>query len=113
MTEQKNQIDLSGLSLAELRELQARLEKVITQNTNQEIIRAREQILAIAQNIGIPLKDLIGAKPPRGMGPRGKVEVRYRHPENRELQWTGRGRQPRWIAAWLKDGGTIEDLKVE
>ena len=42
----------------------------------------------------------------------GKVAVKYRHPKDASLQWTGRGRQPKWVEAWLKDGGTIEALAI-
>ena len=36
----------------------------------------------------------------------------YRHPENVELEWTGRGRKPKWVEAWLASGSTLENLLV-
>lgn len=36
--------------------------------------------------------------------------VKYRHPSNAELCWSGRGRQPAWVANWINDGGTLDDL---
>jgi len=40
--------------------------------------------------------------------------VTYRHPENPEaLQWTGRGRKPKWVESWINQGGTMDELKVE
>lgn len=39
------------------------------------------------------------------------VAVAYRHPENHELTWSGRGRQPKWVEAWLaQEGKTLEQL---
>lgn len=39
--------------------------------------------------------------------------VAYRHPENPELEWTGRGRKPMWVEHWLaQDGNTLEQLAV-
>jgi DNA-binding protein H-NS len=41
-----------------------------------------------------------------------KVKVKYRHPENVELEWTGRGRKPKWVEAWVANGGSIDNLLV-
>lgn len=39
--------------------------------------------------------------------------IAYRHPENNQLGWTGRGRQPKWVEHWLaQDGNTLEQLAV-
>ncbi|WP_348235634.1 H-NS histone family protein, partial [Salmonella enterica] len=66
---------------------------------HQEDAKAREQILAIAQSVGVPLKDLLAATS-RGKGT--SVAVRYRHPDNASQQWTGRGRQPKWVKEWVE-----------
>ncbi len=40
--------------------------------------------------------------------------VRYRHPEDRALTWSGRGKKPLWIEAWLQDQThSLTDLVVE
>lgn len=39
--------------------------------------------------------------------------VKFRHPRNKALKWSGSGRTPRWINAWLKnDGATLEQLQI-
>lgn len=38
--------------------------------------------------------------------------VKYRHPYNPDLTWTGRGRKPMWIIYWLQDGNPLSDLEV-
>jgi ParB/RepB/Spo0J family partition protein len=38
--------------------------------------------------------------------------VEYRHPDDHDLCWSGRGRKPKWVEAWLSDGGTLEEIKV-
>lgn len=38
--------------------------------------------------------------------------VKYRHPENSELEWSGKGRQPKWVEAYLANGGSIGSLVV-
>lgn len=41
-----------------------------------------------------------------------RVTVQYQHPEEASLQWTGRGRKPRWVELFLATGRTLEDLKI-
>ena len=41
-----------------------------------------------------------------------KVKVKYRHPENAGLEWTGRGRKPKWVEAWVANGGSLDNLLV-
>lgn len=109
-------IDLSSLSLNDLRGLETQLKVEIKRREHEDMARAREQILAIAHSVGIPLKDLIGAGAARVKGqvgaPRGTVAVRFRHPSDANLAWTGRGRQPKWIVEWLASGQSIDALRV-
>ncbi len=48
-----------------------------------------------------------GKKAPSGSG------VAYRHPDPASgLSWSGRGKQPAWVVAWLKEGGSLDDMRV-
>lgn len=38
------------------------------------------------------------------------TEIKYRHPENNALTWTGKGRQPKWVEFYLEQGGKLDDL---
>lgn len=40
------------------------------------------------------------------------TEIKYRHPNMSDLQWSGKGRQPTWVAAYLDTGGTLAELEV-
>lgn len=110
-------MDLSLLDLVELRALEQQVKVEIKHRQSQEMANARQQIFDIAHAIGIPLKDLIGGsvkvqKKPVGAPPGKKVPMRYRHPDHAELTWTGRGVKPRWVRAWLADGGTVDQLRI-
>ena len=37
--------------------------------------------------------------------------VRYRHPHIPGLTWTGKGKKPQWVTAWLADGNPLADLE--
>ena len=39
--------------------------------------------------------------------------VAYRHPQNADLAWSGRGRKPAWVEHWIEQGGTLADLAAE
>lgn len=106
-------MDLSKLSIAELHTLQEQIQQALQKREQVERAKAREQILEIAQQAGISLKDLIGAAKPRGGKGKGSVAVRYRHPSNAALQWTGRGRQPKWVQEWVASGQPLDGLLVQ
>lgn len=38
--------------------------------------------------------------------------IRYMHPSNRALTWSGQGPIPDWINAWLVTGGTLYALEI-
>jgi DNA-binding protein H-NS len=45
--------------------------------------------------------------------PYPKVPPKFRNPDDPSQTWTGRGRQPRWLAAQLRSGRRIEDFRIE
>ncbi|MQR01316.1 H-NS histone family protein [Glaciimonas soli] len=104
-------MDLSNLSVADLRTLQEQIKQALKEREHEEKNKAREQILAIAQGAGISLKDLLGNTRVKS-GVAKKVAVRYRNPNDASLQWTGRGRQPKWVQEWLASGKTLDALHV-
>ena len=102
-------MNLSILTMAELRNLAEKVQQEVSHRERDDLNKAREQIMAIAQQAGIPLKQLILD----GLQPRaGKVAVQYRNPDNASEQWTGRGRQPLWVRHWVESGKSIDLLRV-
>jgi DNA-binding protein H-NS len=79
--------------------------------TEFSAVRAYNPILAIAQSVGLPLSELInGIKRPQKE--KATVAVQYRHPDDATLQWTGRGRQPKWIKEWVDAGKSLDLVRV-
>ena len=102
-------MDLSSLSLSELRTLHDDIKKQMKKREHDDLSKAREQILAIAQSVGVSVKDLVGT----GIRAKtGTVAVRYRNPDDASQQWTGRGRQPKWVKEWTDSGKSRDLLKV-
>lgn len=105
-------VELSDYNLSELKGLQAEIEKEIKARQQQEVTKAREQIFAIAQGLGVSLEQLLanGGAKPKSSGK--KVQVQYQNPVNNAQTWTGRGRQPRWIAEGLDGGKSLDDFRI-
>jgi DNA-binding protein H-NS len=103
-------MDLSGLSVKDLRVLQEQVKHEIKKREREDVVKAREQILAIAESVGLPLKDIIGSNLRTKTAT--TVAVRYRHPSDASLQWTGRGRQPKWVKDWVESGQALAALQV-
>lgn len=100
-------IDLNALSLAELKQLEKNLAKAIASFEDRRKAEARAAAEAVAREHGFSLNDLANAAPSRkGAAPK------YRHPENPEITWSGRGRKPVWIAEGLEAGKSLEDFAI-
>ena len=104
-------INLNDMSLAELKKLGKNVEKAI--ETHQE--RQRKEALAAAEakakEMGFTLAELVsltGSKKSRSESP-----PKYRHPENPEITWTGRGRQPEWMKSALAEGRTKDEFLID
>jgi len=105
-------IDLSSYNLGELKGLQHDIEQEIKSRQHQNLQKAREQILAIAQEAGVSVEELFGGgdkKPKQGKG--GQVQARYHNPENHLQTWSVRGRQPRWIVDGLSGGKSLQEFR--
>ena len=100
---------LQNYSLAQLIELQQRVEVAIGERKAMEARELKEQMQALAQKSGFSLNELFGTK--RG-GKRGPAPIKYRNPKDPSQTWTGRGRKPRWLTAKLDKGAKLEDFAV-
>lgn len=103
------EIDLSQLTLEELRRLQKDVEKAISTFRDRQIQAAREELEALAREKGFTLNEVVGAP---GRKTRKVSAAKYRNPENPKLTWSGYGRRPRWVIAALDAGQSLEDLKI-
>ena len=104
-------MDLSSLTVTELRDLQQQIPAELKRREVQEKANILNEVRAFAKARGFALEELVG-KEVKIKAPTGKVKVKYRHPENASLEWTGRGRQPKWVAEWQAKGGSMESLTV-
>jgi DNA-binding protein H-NS len=102
-------MNLSEMPVSDLRTLHDKIGLEIIKREQLHVTTAREEIMAIAKKAGIPLQDLMKGN---SVPEKKTVATKFRHPEQAELQWTGRGRQPLWIRDWLISGKDIDLLRV-
>lgn len=105
-------VDLSDYNLSELKGLQGEIEKEIKARQQQEVTKAREQILSIAQGLGVSVEELLANGGAKSKGSGKKVQAQYRNPADNAQTWTGRGRKPKWIAEGLAGGKSLEDFRI-
>jgi DNA-binding protein H-NS len=102
--------NLNDLSLSELKSLQKDVAKAIADFSDRKKAEAMAALEARAKELGFSLAELAGVKKTRKRsGPPG---AKYRHPENPEVTWSGRGRKPGWFTAAIEAGKAPESMAV-
>lgn len=103
-------LNLNKMSIAELNKLISDAQTALAKK--QEVA---EKVRKLAKDNGLEISDLLAADKPnkaKAKKPRGKVAPKYKNPANGSETWTGRGRQPRWVADALTGGKSLEDLLI-
>ena len=123
-------IDITRMSAKELGSLinEAKKRKT-TLAKRKPVAVVRKRMLALAKTEGYTIAELFdGAAPaavraPRAAGGKakpakarktlGKVAPKYRNPDNADETWTGRGKQPRWLAALTGQGRGVDEFVIK
>jgi len=119
-------IDLNRLSAKELEALIAQAKKRRdTLNKRKPIATVRSKLAQLARAEGYTIAELFGGAAPAAAKtvakkPRtttkgrklGAVAPKYRNPANPKDTWTGRGKQPRWLAAETAKGRKLEEFLI-
>ena len=98
--------DLATLQ-AQIAELQ-RKESELKQKNKHAVL---EELKAKMKSYGITLEDL-GSMDHGSSRQKVAVLIKYRHPTEPMLTWTGRGKKPRWLEAYIAQGGSLEAVLV-
>lgn len=120
-------INVNGLSAKELKSLIAQAEKQQAKvMTRPKAAAMRAKINQYVKDHGYTIEELYGAvstasseaskkrtgrKPVKSAG--SKVAPKYRNPANPSETWSGRGRQPRWLAALVQKGKEPSEFLIK
>jgi len=110
---------LVDFSLSELEAIQ----KKVTQEIQKRRSKAQEEgikkIKLIAAEYGLSSKELKTITSVKRVSIKGKaktkrgpVAAKYRDPTDATNTWTGRGRKPKWVEAFLNSGGQLEQITI-
>lgn len=110
-------VNLDSMSISELETLIERareqIEKIRT-NNKKVALEAAEKAAA---QYGWSIPDLLeSAKASKGGNRKGsgeKVPPKFQHPANPEQTWTGRGKPPKWVTEYERQGKTRDDLLIK
>ena len=102
-------IDLDSMPLDELKKLQKNVGKAIDGYEEKQRKAAFAAAEAAARENGYSLAELTELSPKKA---KTVLPPKYRHPENPEQTWTGRGRQPDWMKDALEKGKSKDDFLI-
>jgi DNA-binding protein H-NS len=103
-------VNVDKMSLKDLLDLQNKVQRAIANAKERERNEVKQKIASLAANAGFSMQELFGG---RGSGKGNKVAVKFRNPDNGAETWTGRGRQPRWLAARIAKGAKLSDFAIK
>lgn len=93
--------ELEALALAELLEIHEQIESLIHEKSENGLFEARGEF-----------RPLGSAAVPAAILSKGRTAAqRYRDPQS-GATWSGRGKQPRWMAHLIKQGAKREDFRI-
>jgi DNA-binding protein H-NS len=104
-------MDISTLSLVQLKELQQQIPAEIKRREKEEKVKLLNELQSLAVARGFSLEQLLKSDV-GGDKVKKTVKAKYRNPLNAEQTWTGRGRKPQWVLDQLAQGKTIESLAI-
>lgn len=101
-------------------------ERKTTLKKRKPLTAVRKKLTDLAAAEGYSIAELFGGSAPRTTAAApatrksatkgrklGKVAPKYRNPANKNETWTGRGKQPLWLAAQIKKGKKIEEFLIK
>ncbi len=119
-------MDINTLTTKELSDLisqASKRKKVLAKR--KPINQVRAAVNRIVRTSGYTMEELFGASagasrarkaPARKATARkatSKVAPKYRNPANSAETWSGRGKHPRWMAAYVAEGRKPEDFLIK
>lgn len=122
-------MDLSTMSLSELRKHLAKVEGEIRKRTDTTARDLLKKIKKLVDEQGVSLDEVMksagGASATATRGKRGatagkkagtakkvggKLPIKYRNPKDPSMGWSGHGRRPQWVLDLLAQGKGLDDL---
>ena len=116
MAKQQSKLDLNldSLDYGQLCQVRDEVLQLIDQKRAEAKKQLQQEFTTKAQELGFDLGEMFGGK----MGSKatgkksGMAQVKYRHPSDSKLTWSGRGRMAGWLAELVAKGNDKEKYAV-
>jgi DNA-binding protein H-NS len=129
MTGEIMDLNLNTMSMSELRRLQSKVNTEMQRRNDTARRDFVKKLKKMASDEGLSLSDVIEdiaqtesreaaparkrkAKTKSSEKKTGKLPLKYHHPENPGIGWSGHGRRPQWIIDWLAQDKPLETLET-
>jgi DNA-binding protein H-NS len=108
--------NLDAMSIDEMWQLHEEISRVLSVRLTSEKRELEKRLAQLRRE-----KEMRPSEPPDAQSLNGaprerrkypRVFPKYRNPNEPSETWSGRGKQPRWLAAALKTGHTIEEFVI-
>lgn len=110
-------MDLKKQSVVQLKKLSTKIDKEIARRDGSKREALFKEVQKLAKAAGVRVGDLLGSKKPVGRRApkdvRAKPRPKYQNPNDVRQTWTGRGRQPHWVKAWIAGGRSLDGLLIK
>jgi DNA-binding protein H-NS len=109
-------LNLDAMSIDEMWQLHEEISQVLSARLTSEKRQLEKRLTQLRREKEMRQPEPADAHSSKG-GPRERrkyprVFPKYQNPNEPSETWSGRGKQPRWLAAALKTGHTIEEFVI-
>lgn len=108
LLEEPEMAKIETMSLKELVALESKIKAAMESARAKGKAEIKHKVSALAQAHGFSVSELFGV---RGKA-KSKGAARYANPDDPSQTWTGRGRKPDWLRAYLKKGKKQDDFAI-
>ena len=110
----KHNIDLEALDYGQLCQVRDQVLELIDQKRSEAKQKLQQEFTMKAQELGFELSEVVGGKRATKSGGKksGAAQVKYRHPSDPALTWSGRGRMAGWLAELVAKGNNKEKYAI-
>lgn len=107
-------IDPNNESIHQLFAARDKLNQLIKERRDIVLRASFESFKSVAEQYDLSLEDALAivTQPTSKQQARSKVAIKYRNPENNNETWTGRGKEPKWLAAKLASGQSLDNFLI-
>ena len=101
-------VDLSSLSIDELKLLSVDIDKEIQKRQQQNKKNVLSEMKQLAASIGMTVEQILES----ASQTKAKGTPKFKNPSDPTQTWTGRGKRPGWLNDALQAGKTLDELRI-